>query len=172
GDRLLVDQDLAAVGGVQPVRDVPQGGFSGPALAQQGVDLPGPAGDGAGTVGPERPEGRCDGAQFERRTTRLRPLRPRAAGRAKGWEADQVSPPRRCDGPGGLLGHLGGFLGAGRSPGRGPARWRGRDPVTSPDQDCSGAASVSISTVPSMISWVSDSISSVSSAGTSSSKSW
>ena len=39
GDRHAVEQDLAGIGGEQPVQDVHQGALAGAVLAEEGVDL-------------------------------------------------------------------------------------------------------------------------------------
>ena len=64
-DGLAVDDDLALVGGVEPVEHVHQGGFAGAVLAQQGVDLAGFDPQVDLVVGHQRAEPLGDALQFK-----------------------------------------------------------------------------------------------------------
>jgi len=62
---LVVDEDLALVGLVEPVEDVHQGRLAGAVLAQQRVHLAGLDGDVDVVVGHQVAEALGDAAQFE-----------------------------------------------------------------------------------------------------------
>ena len=64
-DQLVVNEDLAAIGVVQPVEDVHQGALAGPVLAEQSMDLTGADHQVNRIVGDQRAEALGDTAQFE-----------------------------------------------------------------------------------------------------------
>jgi hypothetical protein len=65
GDLLVVNQDLAAIGLVQPIEDVHQGALAGTVLAEQSMDLTRSDHQVDRIVGDQRAEALGDTAQFE-----------------------------------------------------------------------------------------------------------
>jgi hypothetical protein len=65
GGRLVVDQDLAVIGLVQPIEDVHQRALAGTVLAEQGVYLTGLDHQIDRIVGNEPAEALGDASQFE-----------------------------------------------------------------------------------------------------------